>query len=277
MPAETKLRARIAHAVARRYVAGETLEQALTCAATIGAPYTLSYWDRPGEETRILAARWLELIETMAGRGEGGYVSLRLPPLGEEKARELARGALALGLPVHFDSHAESDADRTLALAHELAVASPPGFVGTSVPGSWSRSNRDLDRAQKAGLRVRIVKGQWPGDRDPGRGFLDLAARAARSGAPFALATHNPRLLAAALERGDRVDFELELLYGLPARHVHALAARAKLPMRVYIGYGYGWLPYGVETLRRSPRSAMWVARDLAASLLPRARPAWPC
>lgn len=272
------LRSRAVARLGRRHIAGTTLAEALTCADRLALPFALSYWDGPREPAGEIEGRWHELAAALARERRDAYVSVKLPPLGERAARAVAADALARGVRVHFDSHAERETERTLAAALALAPA-PAGTVGITLPGAWSRSDRDLERAREAGLRVRLVKGQWPGDRDPADGLLELAALAARPGQAIALATHNPRLLEAALARldGSGADVELELLYGLPARDAFAIARERTLPVRVYLPYGYGWVPYVLATLVRRPAAAsLWLARDLAAVLVPGRALPWP-
>jgi proline dehydrogenase len=82
------------------------------------------------------------------------------------------------------------------------------------------------------------------------------------------VASHDGALAGEALRRlqsaGTRCD--LELLYGLPMRASLRVARRLGVPVRVYIPYGAAYLPYAVSRLRKSPRIAWWLLRDLVAS-----------
>ena len=74
--------------------------------------------------------------------------------------------------------------------------------------------------------------------------------------------------LAALLAQGTAC--ELELLYGLPVRGVLPIAKEAGVPVRVYLPYGHAWLPYVINRLRKEPRIALWLLRDLMDSVRPR-------
>lgn len=63
---------------------------------------------------------------------------------------------------------------------------------------------------------------------------------------------------------------ELELLCGLPGREVMAVARELKVPVRFYIPYGTGWLPYALCQLVRKPQLWGRMLRDVAGSLLHR-------
>mgnify|MGYP006268091069 CR=1 FL=1 len=56
---------------------------------------------------------------------------------------------------------------------------------------------------------------------------------------------------------------ELELLFGLPMRRSLAWAAEAGGRVRIYVPYGRGYLPHAVSQLRRNPRFAWWIVKDL--------------
>ena len=170
----------------------------------------------------------------------------------------LAEAAAETGVLLHFDSLAESEAERTLALAVRLADGG--AAVGATLPGCWSRSVRDAAALAAAGVRIRIVKGQWPGDRDPRDGFLAVVDSVARSGGRAAIATHDAGLAGAALAR--LPGGELELLLGLPARPATEAAGRGT-PVRIYIPFGRGYLPYAVRRTAARPITIWWLARDL--------------
>ena len=188
-----------------------------------------------------------------------GYCSLKVPALGYQRPalQRLATVAATLGQRLHFDSHGPETADPTLAALDALLAHHP--HLGLTLPGRWVRSLEDADWAAAKGLRVRVVKGQWPCPQqpqaDPRKGFLAVVERLAGRVPQVAVATHDAELAAEAQARlaARGTACELELLCGLPRRRVMALARRRGLPVRFYVPFGQAWLPYAMHQLLRQP------------------------
>ena len=257
-----RVRGRVLRRAAQRYVAGPELSDALALVDVLDQPTTLAFWNGPDDSARLVAAEHMRAIGAIAAGRLDSYPSIKLPALaGDHKASEaVAEQAAEAGVLLHFDSLAENEADRTLALACRLAARG--GDVGATLPGCWSRSVRDAQLLGDAGVRVRIVKGQWPGDRDPRDGFLAVVAAVERANGRVAVATHDAGLAHAALTHLPGA--ELELLLGLPMTAVALVAAEQGAPVRVYVPYGRGYLPYAVRRTVRKPVALWWLARDLA-------------
>jgi len=104
---------------------------------------------------------------------------------------------------------------------------------------------------------------------DPFEGFLKVIERLAGRARHVSVATHDPKLVRAALSallaRG--TPCELELLYGLPVGAVLPIARELGVPVRVYLPYGHAWLPYVVGRLKKEPRVALWLMRDVMDSM----------
>ena len=142
-----------------------------------------------------------------------------------------------------------------------------PDRLGTTLPGRWPRSVDDARRATETGLRVRVVKGQWPDatapDVDPAEGVLRVVDRLA--GLPprrVAVATHDVSLLGEALSRltAAGVPCAVELFLGLPFAGPLRLARDLGVPVRVYVAYGTGGAPYSTAELTRNPAAVVVAA-----------------
>lgn len=245
--------AELVRLAASRYVVGPTAQHARAVAERLaqrGYACTICYWDSGVEPPGRVAAEYASAAGI--ARALEGYVSVKATAVGFSDT--LIASVAEHGAPLHFDAMGPATVDETMALLERL-----PGPLGTTLPGRWRRSDRDAEWAVERGIAVRIVKGMWkgPDDRDPVAGFLSIVDRLAGR-APFvAVATHDRRLAAEALSRlrARGTPCELEQLYGLPC---------APAPARVYVPYGTAWLPYALTHLRRRPRTAWWLARDLA-------------
>ena len=259
---------RVARRAARRYVPGPLLTDALavrTGAERRGIVSTLAYWDSRSDDAAGVERRFTDAIAALDGAA-AAEISMKLPALAEDPIRlkRLATAAQAAGVRIHCDSLQPS----TQHAAIELASSCRPA-PGVTLPSRWRRSADDAERAIGAGLRVRVVKGQWsdgsPEDSlEPGP-FLDLVDRLAGRAVLVAVATHDPVLATRAAHRlqAAGTPIELQVLYGLPAREVESAARSIGAPLRLYVPYGSAYLPYALRSAWRKPRTVVRLGRDL--------------
>jgi proline dehydrogenase len=243
---------RVVERSSRRYVAGPDVASALSVARNLGVGVALGYWDAPGDSAAQVEAMSLAAIEGIAEAGLDGYVALKPTVFG--RVETIVSRARELGVPVHLDSTGLAEADASWELLERIARPD----VGCTLPSLWGRSLADAKRAVKLGLRVRVVKGQWPDPDfrvdDEEQRFLELVGTV--SDAPYvAVATHDRPLAEEAQRRvGHAVH---ERMLNLPWRGPDLP------PTRIYVPFGHPYLPYSTRRARSSARVARWLARDV--------------
>ena len=254
------------------YLSGPVLADALEAGdriAALGYGVVLGFWNADDAPPGAVAKENLEALGGIAPRGPGWYLSVKAPALGfsSELVRGVVEAAASQRTIVHFDSHAIDSTERTIELAVEARGLHDQ--VGVTLPGRWRRSVTDAERAAEAGLRVRVVKGEWADPDDPARdmraGFLEVIDRLVGSGGHVSVATHDAELAREAVARlaAGGGPHDIELLIGLPFEPVVETARSAGLAVRVYVPYGHASLRYGLQFLRRNPRRIWWLIRDL--------------
>jgi proline dehydrogenase len=239
----------------RAYLAGEDAESALVTARRLAAQehgVALGYWDAARDAASHVEAMYLAALEGISSHAIDGYVALKPAALG--RIEPVLQRARELGVPIHLDSTGLEDADASWELLER--VAGPD--VGCTLPTLWGRSLADAKRAVELGLRVRVVKGQWPDPdfraRDEKQRFLEIVDAVAA--APYVgVATHDRPLAEAALATVGHATHERML--GLPWR------GRDLGRTRIYVAFGHAYLPYSARRARSSPRVALWLARDV--------------
>ena len=274
----------VAKHACKAYIAGPELTDAMsTCRRLFGLGFggTICFWNIESDSPRKIADAHTSALALLASEKMDCYLSIKLPPLKYDFAllNEVIEKARQKNTLVHFDSLAHETADRTFSLIQHAARSYP--HLGCTLPGRWLRSVPDADIAVDLGLHIRVVKGQWPDSQhaeiDPREGFLNVVGRLAGRARSVAIATHDSELARSALERLRRAGTpcSLELLYGLPMKPTLKVAAELDVPVRVYVPFGHGWLPYSLTQVRRNPRVFWWVLRDLitGGSQLPSKKP----
>lgn len=281
-----------ARRVARRFVAGETLEDALSATDRLKGEGLASTLNQLGEhagrqeDARSAAARYMELLERLRGRDLDVSLSVKPTFLGLgfgrsfflETLRDVTAEAAAAGIFVEVDMEDSSTTDDTLAVYH--ALQSEYGNLRVALQAALHRAEEDLRRILRAGGSVRLVKGAYdePADRawrrtsEVDASFARLTelcfSEEARSAGFYpALGTHDRALVehakSVARERGFSKDtFEFQALLGVRRDLTRALA-REGYRVRVYVPYGTQWYPYFMRRLAERPANALFLARAM--------------
>lgn len=257
---------------ARAYVSGPDLADALAVCHRMsqqGVAGTLCFWNRAGDPFDAIAEVYGAALRALATGSLPCQLSVKAPAFGFSHdlfAEVLERGRRS-GITVMFDSLGPEAMDSILALI-ENAMPHYPA-LGCTLPGRWQRSLSDAEIAIHLKLSVRVVKGLWadPEDprRDPRAGFLTVIDQLAGRARHVAVATHDPALARESLRRlrAAGTPCELELLFGLPGRQARHIAREENVPVRLYIPYGSGSLPYDLSQGCKTPLAIWWFIRDL--------------
>ena len=275
---------------ARRFIAGETVEEAIDAARAIEARGLSQTLDYLGESVATVSgaqaatADYGRILARIAGAGIGRNISLKLTQLGLEispdvalaNLRQLVEPARRDGFFVRIDMENSPFTDPTLAIFESLWAQ---GFtnLGVVLQSALFRTSTDLPRIVSLGARVRLVKGAYkePADlayqRKPD---VDAAyvmqMQYLLTHATFpALATHDAGIIDAAKafaarERIAKDRFEFQMLYGV-RRDLQAALVREGYGVRVYVPFGRQWFAYFMRRLGERPANVAFVLRSLVS------------
>ncbi|HEY9325983.1 MAG TPA: proline dehydrogenase family protein [Candidatus Limnocylindria bacterium] len=277
-------------AVAKRYVAGSTLEDALRVTAELTGRNRLVTLDVLGEQfsSREQVMSMMSEYERALGKLQHDDPSatlsvmmtgfgLRLDPdLCWENLRRLAKDAAdrVIGLTLNMED--SSTVDATLDVYRRLRAEGFDG-VGIVLQSRLRRTLDDLAALAHLRPRVRIVKGIWHepeslaylDDQTIRRNYLAVLERLAACGGYPEVATHDEWLIersAEVLASRSPAQYEFQMLLGVtPKRGDKLIAAGHRL--RVYVPYGRDWYAYSLRRLRENPEMAQYIARDTIAEL----------
>ena len=273
---------------ARRFVAGETSEEAIAAARVIeqlGSTVTL---DLLGESVTSAAAAsdataaYVALIDDAARAGISRNISLKLTQLGldVDRATTIDNLRRVLGAADRHDFFVRIDMEHsayTEATLQTFETVWGIGHrrVGVVIQSCLRRSMEDVRRLTAIGAPVRLVKGAYrePADvayqrkADVDAAFVELMQALLAAGAPTAVATHDPALITAArgfaAARGVAKDaFEFQMLYGI-RRDLQAELVKDGYRLRVYVPFGREWFPYFMRRLGERPANVGFVLRGL--------------
>ena len=277
----------VARRLSARFVAGETLEEALAVARTLNAEGITVTLDHLGEsvstleeaaEARDVYLRTLDAIHLNAIQGN---VSLKLTQFGLDVSGEqclanvdrLVRRAAEIGSFVRVDMESSAYTDRTLDLVHTLHGRH--GAVGVVIQSYLHRSQADIEKLCGARIRVRLCKGAYlepaavafPRKSDVDKSYLDLSRYLLENGVYPAVATHDEAVIRqtcqfVADQQIPLDSFEFQMLYGI-RRDVQRRLVAEGYRVRLYVPFGKAWYPYYMRRLAERPANVFFMLRNL--------------
>jgi proline dehydrogenase len=263
----------------QRFVAGNTIEEAVTVAVAAkrrGFTVTL---DRLGEASTgaaadAYAADASRLLEAQAAASLEPNVSVKLTAIGLSEGEEVAARRLdqILAVAARVNGFVRVDAEHASSLDAlnriVLAARAAGRPVGTVIQANMRRAPADVALLTSAGVPIRLVKGAYDpgvhGVGDPAAvdaAYLALASTLLATSLPLAFGTHDERILTHLAERS-RGRAEAQLLYGVRSDLADRLAS-AGWRVRIYTPYGPDWWPYSLRRMAERPANLRFVLRSL--------------
>ncbi|MGN6782621.1 MAG: proline dehydrogenase family protein [Marmoricola sp.] len=284
----------VSSGIVSRYVAGESVEEAVAATRALvddGLHVTL---DHLGEDTldeeqaEGTVRAYLDLLDALAGAGLARYaeVSVKLSAIGQalpdgarisvENARRISRAARNAGTTVTLDMEDHTTTDRTLATLAELRKDFPE--TGAVLQAYLRRTEADCRTLAHEESRVRLCKGAYSEPEEVAfadRHRIDesyvrcLKVLMSGQGYPM-VASHDPRMIRIASALATRYGrapgtYEFQMLYGIRTEEQRRLAAAGET-VRIYVPYGEQWYGYLMRRLAERPANLRFFLRSLLSS-----------
>ena len=277
---------------ARRFIAGETLEECLQASRDLnrgGSRVSLNHLGEnvhTTEEAQKVRDGYLEMVRALSHGKYDGNISIKLTQLGldvkpsgrelcQQLTEEIVRAAGATGQDIEMDMEGSAYTDVTIDIFE--AVRRKHANAAMAIQAYLFRTGSDLERLAPLGPKIRLVKGAY---REPGNIAMQKKADVDANycklldqmlGGPFtvAIATHDVVMLDHARRRiaersvpKDR--YEFQMIYGI-RRDLQQQIREQGHPLRVYVPYGTEWCPYFMRRLSERPANCWFVLRSLLA------------
>ncbi len=279
---------RSSRSFARRFIAGETIEEAIDPARSIQAQGLLLTLDYLGESVRTLeeadaaTREYVRLLEVIAVSGIERNISLKLTQLGAgvdratcvDNLRRILEPARKHGFFVRIDMENSPWTQLTLDV-FETMWQQEYRNIGIALQAALYRTEQDVKRMNQLGARVRLVKGAYkepptvayPHKTDVNAAFVRLMRMLLDSGTYPAFGTHDPAMLEEAQDYAEKRGiakerFEFQMLYGI-RRDLQASLVTKGYRMRVYVPFGQEWFPYFMRRLGERPANLGFVIRGI--------------
>lgn len=278
-------RNRLARSFASRFVAGETLDEAVAAAVTLrqrGITATLDLLGesvtRP-EDAEAAGDQYVAILERQAVAGVEVNASVKLtqmgfdidPALCERNLRRIVAAAAARNGFVRLDMESSAYTDRTLGFFRERLAGEFGRHCGVVIQAALRRSTADIEQLVAEGTRVRLCKGAYleppavafPAKSDVDAHYVRLLERLLEAGNYPGIATHDEAIIRhaeqfAARRRIGPERFEFQMLYGV-RRDLQERLRAAGWNVRVYVPFGTQWYPYLMRRLAERPANIAFI------------------
>jgi proline dehydrogenase len=279
----------VTRGVVRRFVAGESIDDALRVAHELNAEGLLVSLDHLGEDTRdaptagAAVDAYRALADRLAGEGLAARaeMSVKLSAVGQaldeamalDNARLICEAARSAGTTVTIDMEDHTTTDSTLRLVSRLREDFPG--TGAVLQASLRRSEEDCRVLGVPGSRVRLCKGAyqeppalaWQRRDDIRAAYVRCLRILIAGGALPMAATHDPKLIDATgrlvrAMRGPGFAHEYQMLHGIRPDEQRRLA-RAGETVRVYVPFGVQWYGYLMRRMAERPANTGLFLRAL--------------
>jgi proline dehydrogenase len=273
--------------VARRYVAGEEISDAVNAIRGLNDEGAMATVDVLGEEVteaaRAEAAveQYLGLLETIDREGVDANVSIKPTMLGlkidEDMCRDhigtIIQKAASFDNFVRIDMEDHTCTDATLRIYRKLLAEG--GHVGVVLQAYLHRTISDINDLLPLGPNIRLCKGiyrepraiAWQQYETVRSNFIYGLEKLLEGGAYVGIATHDVHLVWAGMAVVDRLGldperYEFQMLLGVDPELRRIILGRGHR-LRIYVPFGRDWYPYSMRRLRENPTVAHHVTRAM--------------
>jgi proline dehydrogenase len=283
------LNSKVARKRSRRFVAGETLDEAIGAVGDLnglGMDVTLDHLGEAVEsegQARAATDDYIKILERLKSEnGIKSTISIKPTQIGlaidrdlcQENMRRVAAAARQQGNFVRMDMEASDYVDATLEVFY--ALFDEYDNIGAVIQSYLRRSEDDVRELARRGAPVRLCKGAYKEPEDLAfqkkseinDSYVRLLEILMDSESPVGIATHDDLMLEEGKrlihEHSDRAaPVEFQMLYGV-RRDMHAMLVEEGYGMRIYVPYGNEWYPYFMRRMAERPANLLFVLRAMS-------------
>jgi proline dehydrogenase len=275
-----------AQRVSRRFVSGETQEQAIHVVKELNQKGFLATLDHLGEnvtnteEAKNSAEEYLILLDRINQAGVHSNVSCKLTQMGLDldfefclnNVRRIVEKARQYDNFVRIDMEDSPRTEKTLQVCYALHKEYPN--VGAVIQSYLYRSEEDVKKLLQNKIRIRLCKGAYKepksvafqSKKEVDDSFVKLMQMMLKSGVYHGIATHDDKMIKATIDFANKGNipkdtFEFQLLYGI-RRELQQELTKQGYNVRIYVPYGDQWYPYFMRRMAERPANLFFVAKN---------------
>jgi proline dehydrogenase len=275
---------------ARRYIGGETLEEALVTRKTLHAQGFLTSLEFMGENVNTVAEaeqathEFLRIIEALKHENKADRITLDLShlglvldhELGVKNFRTLAKASENTSIELFISAEGLDRTDEVLDAYFEFSREF--SHVNITLQAYLHRTPKDLERVLKESQgKVRMTKGAFEGpkelflSRSPELNdrYIEMINLLFKAKRYCSIATHDPQIIERLLPMIEKSQlpssmYEFEMLYGIGTAQLNALKNKG-YACRRYVVYGKEWYLYLCNRIAENPENVFQAIVDIMA------------
>lgn len=280
---------RLFRPIVKRFIAGETLAEAMKTAKGLAEQGFLVSLDLLGEnvataeEAEQSTQNYLDVINQIGASQHKTAIniSIKLTALGldqgldlaETNYRKLLEAAKPHNIFIRADMEGSPYTQVTIDLVRKVRLDYPN--TGTVLQSYLYRTDSDLDLLMADKCRLRIVKGAYlepesiahPEKAVVDKQYIEHAKKLLTRGYYPAIASHDEHIINQlkefAEQRGiSRNGYEWQMLFGI-RRDLQSQLHDEGYNVRVYLPFGDAWYPYFTRRLAERPANLLFITRSL--------------
>jgi proline dehydrogenase len=282
--------------ISSRYIAGDTLEEAVSTIGDLNKEGCVATIDLLGESTGSKADAAAKLkdyekvIDALDEHDLHSGISVKLTGLGLTLNEELCRANLEevieyaadRGRFVRVDMEDSPYTEATLDMVRDMHERHEN--TGAVLQAYMRRSIEDVQNIIESGFSVRLCKGIYDEPRSMAykdfdtvrQNYIFLLDELLKGGVYVGIATHDEFLIWHALRLIHQLEipedrYEFQMLLGVD-EELRSILVGAGHKLRVYVPFGEDWYEYSTRRLKENPKIAGYVARDVIGSMTTRVK-----
>lgn len=280
--------------ISRRFVAGETLDDAIGAIEELQKKRIRSTLDLLGENVEDIEAaksatkEYIDAIKTLKEKDLPSGISVKLTHIGLDLSRELALENLRRITEwahethrfVRIDMESSDYTDATIEF-YDTVRKEFPKHIGLVLQAYLYRTEDDIKKLLRDGpIDIRLCKGAYkepsdiafPKKKDVDKNYIHLLKilldpEILKNGSRTAIATHDERIISWSEDfiRKNNLEknwYEYQMLYGI-RRDLQEHLAKKGERVRIYVPYGIEWYPYFMRRLAERPANVLFILRNI--------------
>ena len=277
--------------ISSRYIAGDTLDEAISTVRVLNEGGCLATIDLLGESTEskgdatATLRNYEKVLDALDAHGLASGISVKLTGLGltlnEQLCRtnleEIVEYAKERGRFVRVDMEDSPYTEATLRIVEDTHARH--GNTGAVLQAYMRRSIEDVQLVIQAGYSVRLCKGIYDEPRSIAykdfdtvrQNYIFLLEELLKGGVYVGIATHDEFLIWHALRLIHQLEvpedrYEFQMLLGVD-EELRSILVESGHKLRVYVPFGEDWYEYSSRRLKENPKIAGYVAKDVFSSV----------
>jgi proline dehydrogenase len=277
--------------ISSRYIAGDTLEEAVSTIRDLNEEGCVATIDLLGESTESKADAaatlrdYKEALDALDAHDLKSGISVKLTGLGLTLNEELCRAnleeiieyAAARNRFVRVDMEDSPYTEKTLRMVHDMYGRNEN--TGAVLQAYMRRSIEDVQNIIQSGFSVRLCKGIYDEPRSIAykdfdtvrQNYIFLLDELLKGGVYVGIATHDEFLIWHALRLIHQLEvpvdrYEFQMLLGVD-EELRSILVGAGHKLRVYVPFGEDWYEYSTRRLKENPKIAGYVTKDVIGSI----------